>query len=386
MQADFEYELASGDRGQGEVLGKVLDGILVQMRRGQVASVTHPLKDLFPSGSPQVLQYGPEAIAICEVKLMEIYVTKDCSFTKNAGEVVKEVVKDGIGAWCDNPTDEGMAVLRIEEVRTEEGVRIFPDPDGSSLELCVAVGDGQVCDALECAMLEMRQHETAMVTCLDPSFCIGGQPLGNKANLPGKGKLTLRVTMLDYNKGPDAMSFEEDDRLTFALRRKAEATRLFGEGRFRLARERYRKIIELFHHVDRPKMKDRFLGQPELFQECRKLRIDCRLNLALCSLKLQDPEPAREACDEVLKQVPENTKALYRRAQAHILQQDYVQACHDLQRVVDIDPSIDDARRLLEKTAKLRSQCDRKQRGQLKFEKMVSRISDDRSDKHNDYL
>ncbi|OLQ07728.1 hypothetical protein AK812_SmicGene8837 [Symbiodinium microadriaticum] len=62
----------------------------------------------------------------------------------------------------------------------------------------------------------------------------------------------------------------------------AEANGLFKEGRFRLARQRYFEITELFHHLDKPELKAR----------CRKLRIECRLNIAACGIKLQEDAPA----------------------------------------------------------------------------------------------
>ncbi|CAJ1375694.1 unnamed protein product [Effrenium voratum] len=88
----------------------------------------------------------------------------------------------------------------------------------------------------------------------DVSFLAGGLPFGDQP-LPRAKSYTIRVTLLDFNPGPDAASFDEEDRLTFALRRKAEANRLFKEARFRLSRRRYRDITELFHHLDRPKVK-----------------------------------------------------------------------------------------------------------------------------------
>eukprot|EP00933_Yihiella_yeosuensis_P035908 TRINITY_DN29566_c0_g1_i1.p1 TRINITY_DN29566_c0_g1~~TRINITY_DN29566_c0_g1_i1.p1 ORF type:complete len:577 (+),score=141.75 TRINITY_DN29566_c0_g1_i1:57-1733(+) len=380
FEQEVELTLGNDREGHDKISSHMLEGMLVQMKRRTVASITHPLSTLFPANAPQISDFGPDAMAVCELQLHEIYVERDCSFTKDAGEVMKETIKEGVGAWCDNPTDEGMAVLRIEEVFTSSA-RLFPEPGDGPLELCAAVGDGEVCDALECAMLDMRQHETALVTCKDSSFFVGGKPLGDKIKPPSGEIVTMRVTLLDYNKGPDAGSFEEEDRLVFALRRKAEANRLFAEGRYRLARHRYQKIIELFHHLDRAKTKERFYGKPELFSECRKLRIDCRLNIAACSIKLQDPSVAKEACNLVLQQMPENTKAFYRRAQSHIQQKDYLQACLDLQRLLDIDPTIEEARRLLEKSRKQRGQADKQQSAKVRYGTMVKTINDDRSDK-----
>eukprot|EP00438_Fugacium_kawagutii_P031516 Skav207604 [mRNA] locus=scaffold2450:221785:225502:+ [translate_table: standard] len=34
----------------------------------------------------------------------------------------EEVIKDGVGSWCNNPSDEGLAVLSIEKISTAEGL------------------------------------------------------------------------------------------------------------------------------------------------------------------------------------------------------------------------------------------------------------------------
>lgn len=196
---------------------------------------------------------------------------------------------------------------------------------------------------------------------------------------------TFRVTLVDYGKGPDVWSFEEEDRLKFAARRKVVANRLVSEGRYHLARERYHKIIELFHHMDKKKFKDRFLGRSETLEQCREIRKLCRLNAAMCSLRVKDPLAAKDLCDAVLRGDPENIKALYRRAQSFVACSDYVQACADLSRVLDIDSSIEDARQLLQKAKKLRLTSDRKQKSAFKFGCSVDGLNDPRSIK-NDYM
>jgi hypothetical protein len=342
------------------------------------------MHDLFGPQANAMMEYGGESVAVCEVKLSEIFQTKDCSFVKGSGVVVKEVVQAGLGAWCDNPTDEGYALLLIEEVRCSDGLRVFPGSDGGTMRLEIVPGNGQVCDALECALLEMRRHETALVTCKDTALCIGGAPLGNTSPLPAGG-VTFRVTLEDYGKGPDIWTFDEEDRLKFALRRKIEANRLFGEGRYHLARERYKRIIELFHHMDKKQFRDRFLGRAETLEHCREIRKHCRLNAAACSLRIKDPHDAKTYCDAVLQGEPENTKALYRRAQAFYNCSDFVQACNDLARLLDIDASITEARQLYENAKKVRSRADRKQRETFKFGCSVDGLNDPRSIK-NDYM
>lgn len=379
---DFEYRLGGGERGLGEVTHTSLEWALVQLRRGEVASVSCTLNDLFIAGAPALTEHGSEARAVLEVGLFEILSTKDCSFFKGAGEIVKEVIKEGIGAWCDNPTDEGSAMLRIEEIRSANGARIFPLDGAGPVEVLVTPGNGKVCDALECAMLEMRQHETALVTCRDPSMCIGSVPQVLRSP-PDQGVI-IRVTLTDYSKGPDVLSFDEEDRFKFAMRRKTEATRLFAEKRFHLARERYRRILELFHHIDKPKLKERFDGKLELLQSCKDLRKACRLNSAACSLKVDDPVRAKEMCDAVLLTDPENAKGLYRRAQAHFQREDYIQACIDLRRLLDTGGTIEEARRLLKRATDLQKASDRKQRKGFGYNRMIDEMRrDPRSINHD---
>jgi len=248
----------------------------------------------------------------------------------------------------------------------------------------VVVGNGQVCDALECALLVMRQHETAVITCQDPALCLGGPSLEISAASFSNGA-KFRVTLLDYDKGPDVWSFDEDERLKFAYRRKVEANRLFNEGRFHLACERYKRIIELFHHMTKKGFRDRFLGRAETLQQCKELCKHCQLNAAACCLRLRDPLRAKEFCDEVLRGDPENIKGLFRRAQAFQQRHDFVQACIDLTRVLDIDPTLEEARRLLEKTRHQRRASDQKQCQAFKFGSSIDGLNDPRSIK-NDYM
>jgi tetratricopeptide (TPR) repeat protein len=297
---------------------------------------------------------------------------------------VKEVVQEGIGAWCDNPTDEGTAIVRIEEISTPNGNRLFPEGGMSALEFEVVVGNGQVCDALECALLVMKRHETAVVTCKDSTLCAGGPSFGFDTSSLCNGA-RFRMTLLDYIKGPDVWSFDEEERVKFAHRRKVEANRLFGAGRFHLARERYKRIIELFHHMNKKGFRDRFLGRAATLEQCRELCKHCRLNAAACSLRLFDPMSAKEFCDEVLRGDPENIKGLFRRAQAFQQRQDFVQACGDLTRVLDIEPSLEEARRLLEKLKQHRKASDRKQCKAFKFGSSIDGLNDPRSTK-NDYM
>jgi hypothetical protein len=388
MCSDFERTLGHavpvpGDTGL--VTPDALDSALIQMKRGQVASVTCAISRVFPEDCHVVAEHGTEVEVVCEVKLFEIFSSKDCSFKRGSGVVLKEVVKEGIGAWCHNPTDEGYCELRIEESRAD-GCMLPSRQHRFPFTVKVTPGNGELCDALECAILEMKQHETAVVTCKDVSLCIGGAPnlvMGPECLTSDTKEVTIKVSMLDFHKGPDPWQIDESDRLTFALRRKEHADRLLKEGRLHLAGERYQKILELFQHLDRPRMTDKFLGKWELYQQCRQLRTACRLNLTLCRLRLEDADGALQASEAVLQCEPENLKALFRHAKALILRKDYAEACKDLERLLDIDGTVTEAKELLKRATSLRLAADKKQRSEMKFKRMIGGIDDLRSIKNN---
>jgi len=386
MCPDFEYVLGTTSRGDGQVVPHALDAALKQLLHGQISSITSKLCDLFRQCSPVFRQAPPQALAVCEVKLMQIYSTKDCSFQKGQGLIVKEVIEEGVGAWCDNPSDEGYALLRIDEVTTVDGGRVFPPSAEGPCQLHVTPGNGEVCDAIECAMLEMRAHEKAVITCREPTMCTGCDMLGIRPTEFRHGAI-FKVTLMDYRKGPDLSDYEfdEEKKLEFAKRRKAVAKHLLYAGRFNLAIERYRRILDLFHHIDRQRVGDRFLGKPELLRACKDTRRACRLNLALCYLRVSDPLAAKKVCDTVIFAEPENIKALYRRAQAHYQRKDYLQACRDLVRLLDIDGDVAEAAQLLEKSQRQCSSADRQQCKKNIVSRMLSGLDDRRSFKH-DYL
>lgn len=415
-----EHPMDSKDRGFGRVTAESLSKAAMQMKRGQVASMRCTLGDLFPTGAPAIKTHGADAEAVFEVRLCETFRSQDVSFKKGTGEVIKEVTREGVGEWCDNPTDAGYAELQITEVRNSAGVCLFPKKGGSAITVQVTPGDGEVCDALECAMLHMKRHEKATITVRSALLLAGGAPFPKSEDVPQvDGAIHIRACLLDYCKGPEAWKLEEAQRLEHAAKRKVVANRLFREGRYRLARERYLQAIDLFSHMDLPKARDRFLGQPQVLADCKAFRVACRLNIAACSIKLEDPPCARAACDAVLYEQPQNSKALYRRAQAHMLTEDYGDACRDLRRLLDVESTCKEARELLREADKMRKHSDRQQLrpprcpaapdasppagdgsavlvaddvvdhgacSKLSFSKMISGLDDIRSEKKADYM
>ncbi|XP_023655010.2 peptidyl-prolyl cis-trans isomerase D [Paramormyrops kingsleyae] len=76
----------------------------------------------------------------------------------------------------------------------------------------------------------------------------------------------------------------------------------------------------------------------ELQKKLEAIALSCILNIAACKLKLQSWQDAVDNCNQALDLKPDNTKALYRRAQACQGLKDYTQALADLKKAHEITP------------------------------------------------
>lgn len=77
----------------------------------------------------------------------------------------------------------------------------------------------------------------------------------------------------------------------------------------------------------------------EKLQPILQINVAVCLNLAAGELKLRNATNAKNACDEVLLNEPNNAKALYRRGQAHIELKNYDDALVDLEQAYRSSPS-----------------------------------------------
>jgi len=148
----------------------------------------------------------------------------------------------------------------------------------------------------------------------------------------------------------------EDEKIEFATARKDVGSALFKSARWRMALGRYKKIIDLFNYLDG--IKDE--AKKAKAKELKKL---CELNSAACNLKLQEFSGAQKNCDNVLKEETSNVKALFRRAQAHLGNKNYVVSMADLKKLVEIDPQNREARALMKEAQAGQKEEDKKSKG-----------------------
>lgn len=332
---DFEYVVGS-DVLSG--LGKTVDKALTDMKKGEEVSLACKNKD-YACG-----EKTPDG-AIISLILKQMYETKDVSYAKDKSLMKKQIAE---GEGYDMPKD--CAKVKVQVDSATDGTKALAGFTPATLEF--TVGNGEVCDALECAVEQMKSQEKAVLTGSDSSI-LAEEKLGLK-DLKAE-KVVLTMQLLDMEKAQDTWNMSEDEKIAHGLARKDMGTNLFKKGRFRLALERYRKVIALFNYIDNMKEENK--------TKAKELKKTCELNSASCQLRFKDYVEAKKHCDNVLKEDRVNAKALFRHAQANLGLKNYQECIATLKSLPDSVRVGAEARNLLKEAQAGQKEEDKKSKG-----------------------
>jgi len=338
----FDYVLGSSELGP---IQKAVDKALTEMKKGEEASLACTSE-----------YAGPEGEKI-DLTLIELYETKDVSFAKNKS-LMKKQIREGEG--YDTPKDAAKVKLAVSAVTHEERLpEAAPDyviAGFIAQTLEFTVGNGEVCDALECAVAEMKLKEKAILICRDGRIAEEVKLGLDNLSVLNYEKYVFYLELVEFTKAKDTYDLTDDEKIEFATARKDVGGALFKAARWNMALGRYKKIIDLFNYLDGIKDEDKLAKAKEL----KKL---CELNSAACNLKLKEFSDAQKNCDNVLKEETSNVKALFRRAQAHLGNKNYTVSMADLKKLVEIDPQNREARALMKEAQAGQKEDDKKSKG-----------------------
>ena len=94
------------------------------------------------------------------------------------------------------------------------------------------------------------------------------------------------------------------------------------QGDHQAAIKKYTKALSYLAQMTSPDeedmAKDLSSSSAQVAEQLKALAVPCLLNRAACSLKLQQPREAIMDCHNVLQTDDSNTKALFRKGQAHV--------------------------------------------------------------------
>lgn len=309
----FSFEL-----GKGQVI-KAWDIGVATMKIGEVCQlICKPEYAYGSAGSPPKIP--PSATLVFEIELFEFW-GEDITENEDGG-IIRRIITKGEGYSKPN---EGAAV----EVTVEgscEG-RVFDER-----ELKFEVGDGEGLGfpvGVEKAIMAMEQGEEALFI-MKPKYGFGSA--GNaKYNIPGGATLQYKIKLTAFEKAKESWEMNTAEKLEQSGIVKEKGTQYFKEGKYKQASVQYKRIVSWLEHESGLSEEDE--------KKAKALRLAAHLNLAMCFLKLQEPNQALENCDKALELDASSEKALFRRGEALFGMNEFDKARDDFQQVIQLYPA-----------------------------------------------
>jgi len=332
----FDYILGTKALG---FMGPVMDKALQSMCTGEKNTLTCKKDSVFD---------GMRGTVKMELCLHEIYTITDVSLLKD-GTVMKKTLT--VGQGFDKCSEDGCTIdIKVESMKDAAG-EMLPGFSGPA-EFSFVTGQGEVCDALEGAVAEMKKLERAQLTCT----------VAAKACEPRLGvkevkaeTVILTIEMGNFKKPEDIWELSDEDRVQLAAERKAVGAKLFAAKRFELALQKYKKVLSTIPNLDR--------FSDELKAKASDIKKAAELNKAMCFLKVGDWQGALESCNLILEDDQHNVKALFRRARARYELADLLSAMADVERVLELDSGNGEATTLQQHIRRAQKAVDKKSAG-----------------------
>ncbi|XP_041652435.1 peptidyl-prolyl cis-trans isomerase FKBP4 [Cheilinus undulatus] len=309
----FSFEL-----GKGQVI-KAWDIGVATMKIGELCQlICKPEYAYGSAGSPPKIP--PSASLVFEVELFE-FRGEDITEDEDGG-IIRRIITKGQGYSKPN---EGAAV-EVTVVGSCED-RVFDER-----ELKFEVGDGESLGlpaGMERAIMAMEQGEEALFI-MKPKYGFGNN--GNaKYNIPGGATLQYKIKLTAFEKAKESWEMNTVEKLEQSSIVKEKGTQYFKEGKYKQASVQYKRIVSWLEHESGLSEEDE--------KKAKALQLAAHLNLAMCYLKLQEPNQALESCDKALELDASNEKALFRRGEALFNMKEFDRARDDFQHVIQLYPA-----------------------------------------------
>ncbi|TWW76381.1 peptidyl-prolyl cis-trans isomerase FKBP4 isoform X1 [Takifugu flavidus] len=304
--------------GKGQVI-KAWDVGVATMKVGELCQlICKPEYAYGSAGSPPKIP--PNATLVFEIELFDF---KGDDITEDEdGGIIRRTLNKGQGYSKPN---EG-ATVDVTLEGSWEG-RVF-----DKRELKFEVGDGEshgLPVGVEKAIAAMEQEEESFFT-IKPKYGFGNA--GNATyGIPGGATLQYKIKLNAFEKTKESWEMNSEEKLEQSCIVKEKGTQYFKEGKYKQAALQYKKIISWLEHESGLSEEDE--------KKAKALRLAAHLNLAMCFLKMNEPNKALENCDQALELDESNEKALFRRGEALFGLNEFDRAKNCFQQVVELYPA-----------------------------------------------
>ncbi|KAJ3109462.1 hypothetical protein HDU96_007226 [Phlyctochytrium bullatum] len=284
---------------------------------GDVGLLTIPAKH-FTRTHPKV----PEGATVTYEIIVDQWIEVE---ELEGGGAFKRLLKEAESGW-EKPKEGGSARVRLSG-KTKVTHYAFLKGDE---EIVVKVGDNSLPEAVEVALTTMRVGEKVAISA-NPDWGYGNKltkELGLET-LASEG-FEFEVELLAIESKPkESYEMSKDEKIADSELLKEMGNLYFKDGKVRSAAKKYEKAVKNFQYENN-------LSSDEK-KKVNAMKLPCHLNLAACFLKVQQYDKVIEECNKALAISSHSTKALYRRAQAHLQRIELDQAKNDLLKAIEYD-------------------------------------------------
>ncbi|XP_019752339.1 peptidyl-prolyl cis-trans isomerase FKBP8 [Hippocampus comes] len=228
-------------------------------------------------------------------------------------------------------------------------------------ELTFTLGDGDVIQALDLAVLLMEMGEKALVqTAAIYAYGTWGSC---DPDVPPNAELSLEVELKKVCDAPDMELLPPLEKIALASGKRERGNILYQLGDFAFAINSYSIALQITESSSKVDI------SPEEEKELTDVKVKCLNNMAAAQLKLDHYEAAFKSCVAALTHQPNNIKALFRMGKVLALQGEYGEAIQTLRKALKLEPSNKTIHAELSKLVKKHSE----QRGaeQAMYKKML---------------
>ncbi|XP_074264019.1 70 kDa peptidyl-prolyl isomerase-like isoform X2 [Silene latifolia] len=273
--------------------------------------------------------------------------------------VIKKILEEGEGLVT---ADEGATVTVKYLGKLEDGSIFEKKGFDGETPLEFVTDEEQVIPGLDRAAVTMKKGERALLT-ISPQYGYGEMEIKRDlATIPPSSTLVYEIEMVDFVKEKAPWELSVGEKIETAAKMKEEGNILYKSGKFQRAEKKYDKAADYISE-------DVAFSDDEQ-KQVKALRVQCWLNGAACNIKLDNFQQVIKLCSKVLDVEVNNVKALYRRAQAFMVNADLYLAELDIKKALEVDPENREVK-LIYKTLK-QHQAESNKRDAKFYENMFS--------------